>query len=179
MTRQVRVTGHSGRSNRPVSYGLQEGTSVSALRVREIRVDANGTAWRLRSLVAMGHDCNRLARALGVSPDMVYRVVSGQSKTVTPRLRELACQLWDAWWCYTPPVRTRSERLAIARARRLARRADWPCPLGLDEPDPQSGDLGLDDPGYRPYCHWRPARGLGVAPDFAPVTGPQRTREIA
>ena len=32
------------------------------------RTDANGTMWRLRSLVAMGHDCTRIARALHVHP---------------------------------------------------------------------------------------------------------------
>jgi hypothetical protein len=30
------------------------------------RTDAAGTMWRLRSLVAMGHDSARIARALGV-----------------------------------------------------------------------------------------------------------------
>jgi hypothetical protein len=47
------------------------------------RTDATGTMWRLRSLVAMGHDSARIARALGVAPALVRRVVRGQARTVT------------------------------------------------------------------------------------------------
>jgi hypothetical protein len=152
---------------------------VTISPVRGIRADANGIAWRLRSLIAMGHDCTRMAIALEASPGAVLRIVSGQTKTVTPAFRAQACQLWDAWWCYMPPVRTAAERRAMTNAGRMARRANWPCPLGLDEPDPETGDLGMDAPGYRPYSRWRPATGLGAAPDFGPVSGPQTAKEIA
>ena len=60
------------------------------------RIDANGTMWRLRSLVAMGHDCARIARALGVTPGLVRWVVRGQARTITRELQATACQLWDS-----------------------------------------------------------------------------------
>ena len=137
------------------------------------RTDANGTMWRLRSLVAMGHDCARIARALHVPPSLVRRVVRGQACTVTCQFRAAACQLWDAWWDKTPPRHTPAERRAAARALRQAACQDWPGAAGLDE------DL-LDEPGYRPWCRYRPAIGTGSAPDSPPARSrPVVTREIA
>jgi hypothetical protein len=123
------------------------------------RIDANGTAWRMRSLVAMGHDAGRIARALDVSPDFARRLIRGDCRTVTVAFHLLACRLWDAWWDKTPPERTPAERRVATRARQEAERHDWPAAAGLDE------DL-LDNLGYRPLCHYRAASGTGVAADF-------------
>ena len=137
------------------------------------RTDATGTMWRLRSLVAMGHDCARMARALGVPPALVRRIVRGQARTVTRGFRAASCRLWDAWWDKTPPRRTPAARGAAARALRQAACHDWPAAAGLDE------DL-LDEPGYRPWCRYRPATGTGTAPDFPPARPrPLHTKEIA
>jgi hypothetical protein len=137
------------------------------------RTDANGTMWRLRSLVAMGHDCARIARALQAPPDLVRRVVRGQACTVTGRFQAEVCQLWDTWWDKTPPRHTPAWRRAAARALRQAACQDWPAAAGLEE------DL-LDEPGYRPWCRYRPATGTGTAPDFPPARPrPLDTREIA
>jgi hypothetical protein len=137
------------------------------------RTDATGTMWRLRSLLAMGHGCARIARALRVPPDLVRRVVRGHARTVTCEFHSAACQLWDAWWDKTPPTHTPAQRRAAARALRQAQTADWPTAAGLDE------DL-LDEPGYRPWCRHRPATGTGTAPDFPPARPrPLITREIA
>ena len=137
------------------------------------RADANATMWRLRSLVAMGHDGARIARALHVHPALVRRVVRGQARTVTCQFQAAACQLWDAWWDKTPPAHTPAGRRAAARALGQAARHDWPAAAGLDE------DL-LDEPGYRPWCRYRPATGTGTAPDFPPARPrPLSTREIA
>lgn len=133
-----------------------------ALAATGERIDANGTMWRLRSLIAMGHGCARISRALQVPPALVRRVVSGQASTVTPAFRASACQLWDAWWDKTPPRRTSAERRAATRALGQAKARDWPAALGLDEDE-------LDEPGYRPWCHYRPATGTGIAPDFPPA----------
>ena len=81
------------------------------------RTDATGTMWRLRSLVAMGHDSARIARALRVHPALVRRVMRGQARTITCGFQAAACQLWDAWWDKTPPRRTPAGRRAAARAR--------------------------------------------------------------
>lgn len=137
------------------------------------RIDAGGTAWRLRSLIAMGHDCARIARALNVRPDVVRRVVSGQTRSVTPAFRACAWQLWNAWWDKTPPQRTAVERRAAAQALRQAACHNWPAAAGLDE------DL-LDEPGYRPWSHYRPATGTGEAADFVPgYVGPDSVRQTA
>jgi hypothetical protein len=132
------------------------------------RIDANGTAWRMRSLVAMGHDATRIARALNVPPGMVRRLIRGDCQTVTADFRRHACLLWDAWWDKTPPERTAAERQAATRARRQASHHDWPAAAGLDEDQ-------LDNPGYRPRCRYRPATGTGVAAGFTPVSAPRRT----
>jgi hypothetical protein len=137
------------------------------------RCDANGTMWRLRSLIAMGHDSTRIARALHVPPPLVRRVICGQARTIAAGFRASSCQLWDAWWDKTPPQRTPAERRARARALRQARTFDWPAAAGLDEDQ-------LDQPGYRPWCQYRPATGTGAAPDFPPARPrPARDREIA
>ena len=137
------------------------------------RTDATGAMWRLRSLVAMGHDCARIARALHAHPALVRRIVRGQARTVTCPFRAACCQVWDAWWDKTPPRRTPAERRAAARALRQAKSRDWPAAAGLDE------DL-LDEPGYRPWSQYRPATGTGTALDFPPARPrPIRTKETA
>jgi hypothetical protein len=137
------------------------------------RIDANGTMWRLRSLVAMGHDSTRIACGLDAPAWLVRRVVRGQARTVNLSFRAAACQLWDAWWDKTPPARTPAQRRAAARALRQAARHGWPAGAGLEE------DL-LDEPGYRPWCRHRPAAGTGTAPDFPPARPrPHDTKEIA
>ena len=140
----------TGRSIRPLSGAT-----------RDVRADAGGTAWRLRSLIARGHDCARIARALDVSPATIRHLVRGETATVTPAFRDMACQLWDAWWDRTPPQCTIQQRRAAALALRMAERHSWPAAAGLDE------DL-LDEPGYRPWSHYRPASGTGEAADFQP-----------
>ena len=103
------------------------------------RTDANGTIWRLRSLVAMGHDCARIARALEVPPDLVRRVVRGQAHTVTRGFHAEVGQLWDAWWDKAPPRRTPAQRRAAARALRQAACHDWPAAAGLPRVERQGG----------------------------------------
>jgi hypothetical protein len=137
------------------------------------RIDANGTMWRLRSLLAMGHDCARIARALHVGPELVRRVVRGRTRTVSCEFQAVCGQLWDAWWDKTPPRRTPAQRRAATRALRQAKTHAWPAAAGLEE------DL-LDEPGYRPWCRYRPATGTGTAPDFPPARPrPLETKEIA
>lgn len=131
------------------------------------RVPAAGTTWRLRSLTAMGHDATRIAAALGITPTAARRLISGRTATITPALRDLACQLHDAWWDKRPPENTPARRAAATTARRTAQRNGWPQPAALDEDR-------LDQPGYRPYSIWRPAAGTGTAPAFQarPATAP-------
>jgi hypothetical protein len=128
------------------------------------RASANGTKWRLRSLVAMGHDATRIARALGIAPRTARRIITGDIATVAPGLAGLARELWDAWWDKRPPENTPVRRRAAATARRQARYNGWCTPAALNE------DL-LDQPGYRPYSIWRSAAGTGTADAFGPPAG--------
>ena len=123
------------------------------------RADANATRWRLRSLVAMGHDATRIAAALGITPRTARRLLAGDTVTVSPALRDLASELWDAWWDKRPPEDTPARRRAATAARHAARQNGWPTPAALDE------DC-LDLPRYRPYSIWRAATGTGTAPGF-------------
>jgi hypothetical protein len=127
-----------------------------------LRIDANGTMWRLRSLVAMGHDATRIASALGITDRTARRLITGDTATISPDLNDLAQQLWDAWWDKHPPEDTSARRRAASVARLTARQNSWPTPAALDE------DI-LDQPGYRPYSIWRSASGTGTAPDFPPA----------
>jgi len=137
-----------------------------------VRLDAGGTIWRLRSLVAMGHGASRIARAMRLRPAVVRELIRGEAKTVTPELRDLACQLWDAWWDKRPPERTQAERRAASGARHRAERHGWCTPLGLDEDE-------LDEPGYRPYSLYRFATGTGIAADFRRAASWAIRKEIA
>jgi len=133
--------------------GLGTGTAAS--------VDTGGTMWRLRSLVAMGHDARRIADALRVRPDVIRAILRGEAEAASSGLRDLTCQLWDAWWDKRPPERTRVERDRARAARKRAELAGWCTPLGLDEDQ-------LDEPGYRPYARYRAASGTGTAGEFRP-----------
>jgi len=127
-----------------------------------VRLQAGGTTWRLRSLMAMGHSVNAIANALQIQPGIVHRLVRGDSVTVTAELHDLACQLWNAWWDKRAPEQTAADRRAAGIARRRAQRMNWCPPLGLDEDE-------LDEPGYRPYSRYRTAVGAGIAEGFHPA----------
>ncbi len=163
--------------NRPEPVTAREPTSATSAAPdvsRIVWVDANGTAWRLRSLVAMGHSATRIAGALGVRVESVQKLLRGDAALIGADLQRLASQLWDAWWDKRPPEATAAERRASAAARRRAEANNWCAPVGLDEDQ-------LDEPGYRPYCRYRPASGSGVATDFQPVGEPlnEKAEEIA
>ena len=104
------------------------------------RLDAGGTRLRLRALHVMGHGSARIARALGVREETVQRLVLGDARAVSPRLRDAIAELYDAWWDKRAPERTRAERAGAARARRRASAGNWCAGAALDD------DL-LDVPG--------------------------------
>jgi hypothetical protein len=135
---------------------------VTAFADARKQLDAGGTIWRLRSLIAMGHDSSRIARALDVRPETIRKLVRGDTAAVSSEFRDLACDLWNEWWDKRPPEETSSERAAACAARRRAERYDWPAAAALDEDE-------LDEPGYKPFSHYRPATGIGTAADFHPV----------
>ena len=142
------------------------GTAAAVLKVtrRSLprpRLDAAGTRLRLRALYVMGHGSARIARAIGVNPKTIRKLVRGDARTVSPRLRDAVEELYDAWWDKRPPGRTRFERGAATAARRQAIAGNWCAGAALD-------DDQLDTPGYRPTYGWKPATGTGTAPDIQP-----------
>src|SRR5712691_10673556 len=99
----------------PARPGNREGsTTLLALAndCRRPRVDAGGTRLRLRALAVMGHGSARIARAAGVSEQVIQRIARGDAKTVSPRLRDAVAAVYDAWWDKRAPERTRAERAA-------------------------------------------------------------------
>lgn len=120
------------------------------------RADANGSMWRLRSLMAMGHTTRRITRALATSRDIIAPLIRGQRATITPSLREDISRLFDAWWDKQPPRQTPATKAAACQALQRAAVHNWPCPAALDEDE-------LDLPGYQPTERWRYAQGTGIA----------------
>jgi plasmid maintenance system antidote protein VapI len=125
------------------------------------QVDAGGTRLRLRALHVMGHSSARIARAVGAHPQTIRKLVRGDARTVSPRLRTAVIVVYDAWWDKRSPARTRSERAAATVARKRAIAGNWCAAAALDD------DL-LDIPGYWPRQGWMPATGTGTAPDIHP-----------
>jgi plasmid maintenance system antidote protein VapI len=132
------------------------------------RLDAGGTRLRLRALHVMGHGTGRISRALGVRQATISDLVSGDARTVGPRLRDAITGLYDAWWDKRAPERTRAERAAALAARRRAIAGNWCAAAALD-------DDQLDIPGYRPRQGRKPATGIGIAPDIR-LLPPRKTR---
>ncbi len=127
------------------------------------RLDATGTRLRLRALHVMGHGSARIARAAGVHPVTIRKLVRGDARTVSPKMRNAVIAVYDAWWDKRAPTRTRCERAAATAARKRAIAGNWCAAAALDD------DL-LDLPGYLPRQGWMPATGTGTAPDICPPT---------
>jgi transcriptional regulator with XRE-family HTH domain len=142
----------------------QPGTAAAVLTVTSpalprARLDATGTRLRLRALHVMGHGSARIARATGVHPVTIRKLVRGDARTVSAQLRDAIAGLYDAWWDKRAPGRTRFERAAATSARNRAMAGDWCAAAALD-------DDWLDIPGYQPEYGWKPATGTGTAPDI-------------
>jgi len=125
------------------------------------RLDATGTRLRLRALHVMGHGSARIARAAGTHPQTIRKLVRGDTRTISPRVRTAIIAVYEAWWDKRAPERTPSERSAAIGARKRAITGNWCAAAALDD------DL-LDTPGYRPRQGWKPATGTGTAPDLRP-----------
>ena len=153
------------------SRRAQPGTAAAVLTVispalPRARLDATGTRLRLRALHVMGHGSARIARAAGVHPVTIRKLVRGEARTVSAQLRDAIAGLYDAWWDKRAPGRTRFERAAATAARNRAMAGDWCAAAALD-------DDWLDIPGYQPEYGWKPATGTGTAPDIHPSALPQ------
>ena len=130
----------------------QPGTAAAVLTVTSrslprARLDAGGTRLRLRALHVMGHGSARIARAAGVHPVTIRKLVRGDARTVSPQLRTAIIAVYDVWWDKRAPTRTRCERAAATAARKRAIAGNWcrrrprrrparparlPAPAGLD-----------------------------------------------
>jgi transcriptional regulator with XRE-family HTH domain len=157
------VSGLATGRRRPTRGTTTAILAVTSATVPRGRFDAGGTRLRLRALHVMGHGSARIARAVGVHPVTIRKIVRGDARTVSQRLRDAIAELYDAWWDKRAPGRTRFERAAATCARKRAMTGDWCAPAAMD-------DDRLDISGYRPEYGWKPAAGTGVAPDiYVPV----------
>jgi hypothetical protein len=154
---------YAPRRSLPLARPNQErhASATSSAQPEMKRLDAGGTMLRLRALQVMGHDSARVARAMGAGERVIQRIVHGDTKTVSPALRDAVAWIYDRWWDKRAPERTRAERAAANAARRRAIRGNWCAGAGLD-------DDQLDRPGYQPPGGWRPAHGTGIAQDIRP-----------
>ena len=155
------VHGIATGRRRPTPSTANALLTVTSGTLRRARLDGGGTRLRLRALQVMGHSSARIARATGISDKTIRALVSGQARTVSPRLRDAITDIYDTWWDKRPPERTRAERAAATAARKRAIAGNWCAGAALD-------DDQLDTPGYRPTHGWKPARGTGTAPDIHP-----------
>jgi hypothetical protein len=146
--------------------------SVTPQAVTRARIDAGGTRLRLRALHVMGHGSARIARAAGVREITIRKLVTGDARTISPKLRDTITAVYDAWWDKRAPERTRSQRGAATAARKRAIAGNWCAAAALD-------DDQLDVPGYRPRHGWKPATGTGPAPDIHPPSRHHRRRKGA
>jgi hypothetical protein len=142
--------------------------AVTEADIRRMRPSPVGIMWRLRSLVAMGYSCSRMAAATGIPAPTLRRIVRGEAVSISPELRQTVIALFDACWDKTPSQRSRRDKLATRTALRRAELNNWPCPAGLDEDH-------LDQPGYRPALGWLPATGAGTADRPTPATRRKRS----
>ena len=150
----------SGR-RRPQPGTAAAVVTVTSRTLPRARLDAGGTRLRLRALHVMGHGSARIARAVGVHPVTIRKLVRGDARTVSQQLRDAIAGLYDAWWDKRAPGRTRFERAAATGARKRAMAGDWCAAAALD-------DDWLDIPGYQPEYGWKPATGTGTAADLRP-----------
>ena len=145
----------------------QPGTATAVLKVTSrslprARLDATGTRLRLRALHVMGHGSARIARAVGVHPKTIRKLVRGDARTVSPQLRDAIEDSTTRGGTNAPPAAPASNAAAAMAARKRAIAGNWCAAAALDD------DL-LDTPGYRPRQGWKPATGTGTAPDVHPA----------
>ena len=148
----------------------QPGTATAVLTVTSpalprARLDAGGTRLRLRALHVMGHGSARIARAAGVHPVTIRKLVRGDARTVSPQLRDAIAGRLRRLVGQTRP------RPHPLRARRGHRRPQTRHRREL---------VRRRRPGRRPARHPRlPAPSTAGNPPPAPAPPPTSTRPPA
>jgi hypothetical protein len=143
----------------PHRMGAAQASRLLAVRIPVAagsRRDACGARRRLQGLVALGHCPAALARRAGIADPPMRRLLTGQTRRISPALHATVEVLYDQMWNHLPPERTRREQAVADAARHRAQAAGWPPPMALD-------DDRIDDPAYRPRTAWRRAAGLPPA----------------
>lgn len=119
--------------------------------------DACGARRRLQGLVALGHCPAELARKAGITEARTHRLLTGQTRRVSPELHASVACVYEQIWNRLPAEQTPRQRAVAEAARRRAETAGWPPPMAFD-------DDRIDDPAYRPRIAWRRAAGLPAQP---------------
>jgi transcriptional regulator with XRE-family HTH domain len=136
--------------------------AVTSDTLPRARLDAGGSRLRLRALHVIGHSSARIARAAGASDKTIRKLLRGDAKTISPRLRDAIADLYDTWWDKRAPERTRGS-------------GPPPAPPG-GAPSPGTG---APAPAWTTTSWTSRATGPSTAgsPPAAPAPPPTSTRE--
>ena len=126
------------------------------------RVDAGGTRLRLRALHVMGHSSARIARAAGASDKTIRKLLRGDARTISPRLRDA---ITDGLRRLVGQARPRTHPRRAGR--RHAPPAAAPSPA-TGAPAPAWTTTNSTSPATGPTQGWQPATGTGPAADIHP-----------
>lgn len=160
-------------------YGLRAGGAERLLSLTHEDVSPRpdfpgGTTWRIRGLMAMGHSPERIEAAAGMDTGAVDYLLKGSISAVDADTISAVGAVYTKWWDKTPPVMDAAAYEAISEAIDN----NWPTPLGLDDPDSETGFLGMDAANYAPTEKWRHAEGTGTAPEITPRKEKGMTTEV-
>jgi len=117
-------------------------TQVAIRRAGGVRVEALGTARRIRALVALGWSQTKLAGHLGWTPANFAALTHGE-RPVNQRTADKVVAMYEQLSMRRPPEGSHRDRIAASRARNYAKAHGWLPPLAWD-------DDGLDNPEYVP-----------------------------
>lgn len=96
---------------------------------------SDGTARRVRALVALGYTFGQIGEAVGRSQDWAAKLAHRQDSIVRSTTAERVDDLYRRW-CMTPPDEsTGKKQWAASYARSTARKHGWAPPLAWDDID--------------------------------------------
>lgn len=139
---------------------------IETSRSSPFLVDATGAMRRLRALGVVGYSQAHLADLLGLPPQSLSLIITGQQGRIDELLHAAIRTLYSAHWAEPVPG------AAGDRARALARANAWHGPLAWDD---------FDDPAELPNLDGAEPDVGGIEPDpaDAPKKAPPVVDEIA
>lgn len=119
-------------------------------------IDGAGTRRRLQALVALGWSQSKLAERIGWTPSN-FGTLIGEGRVIAASAR-LVRGLYDELWNQAPPEDSHRDKIAVSRARNMARARGWVPPQAWD-------DDAIDDPTAQPDLGVKTSRAQALAED--------------